>query len=354
MAKVSGAGCGSQQTGLYVVFELTQKSKGACTVMTKLKIAMLGPSSVGKTSLLTVMHEQLEQTIDLTDLKLTPDQESKALLDESLELLKKLTASFKVTPEASLQGTQEYRNFNFAFGYKGKDPSVELEFWDYPGGYLSERASPTQKEFVKNLLNESGAVVIAIDTPALMVGGGRFNVQINKPADITALFKDVYENLTEPRLVVFAPVKCETYVQNEKDQKKLRDSIKREYATLLNFFVSSFASQVAVVITPVQTVGCVTCGGYETFSDGRLKEFYFNKTDPDAEFSPKDSDQPLRYLLRFLLKLHVEKRRGQFWGSLLDWFGQNEKLKEAVRRFAKGSKTTGGFEVLQGHALLNI
>lgn len=52
--------------------------------MHEVKITMLGPSGVGKTTLLTAMYEQFESNIGKTNLQLTPDEESSAILQETL------------------------------------------------------------------------------------------------------------------------------------------------------------------------------------------------------------------------------------------------------------------------------
>ena len=44
--------------------------------MQELQITMLGPTGVGKTTLLTAMYEQFERNIGSTDLQLTPDDDS--------------------------------------------------------------------------------------------------------------------------------------------------------------------------------------------------------------------------------------------------------------------------------------
>jgi hypothetical protein len=80
----------------------------------------------------------------------------------------------------------------------------------------------------------------------------------------------------------------------------------------------------------------------------------FTKRDPDALYQPKDSEQPLRYLLRFLLRLHIDKRRLPIIEGILNFFGRDIALKEAVGEFANGCKNTGGFAVLQGTHLLRM
>ena len=142
--------------------------------MQELQITMLGPTGVGKTTLLTAMYEQFERNIGSTDLQLTPDDDSSAILQDRLVELKSLLDVFEARGRTGIQGTEALagpeflRSFLFGLGRKGEPPSLQLRFRDYPGVYHETKASEEEKQFVKKLLRESVAVLIAIDAPALM------------------------------------------------------------------------------------------------------------------------------------------------------------------------------------------
>lgn len=323
--------------------------------MQELKITMLGPSGVGKTSLLTAMYEQFETNIGQTNLQLTPDEESSAILQERLWELKSLLEDFEAT--GGVQGTEgepgTLRSFQFGLGKKGKKPSLQLQFQDYPGGYHAVRATPERKRFVKALVAECAAVAIAIDAPALMEQNGKWHDYINRPQQITDIFKTAYQELDSPRMVILAPVKCEKYLQDEKAARELLQRVREGYAKLIDLLSSeNLLPQVVAVVTPVQTVGSVVFSRIEI--QEALPHFRFRKTSQDAEYSPEDSEQPLRYLLRFLLKLHIEERRWGMFDFLRELFAGDRYLKEAVREFAKDCKTSNGFTVLQGQRWLDI
>ncbi|MBD2294329.1 hypothetical protein H6G06_12740 [Anabaena sphaerica FACHB-251] len=319
--------------------------------MHELKITMLGPSGVGKTSLLTAMYEQFESNIGKTNLQLTPDLDSSALLQERLAELKTLPDSFET--KGWMQNTEDYKSFFFELGKKGAKPSLKLHFQDYPGEYLNSKSPREEKERVENFVNQSAAVIIAIDTPALMEKNGYWHDLINKPQMITNIFQRAYRDIDSPRLVIFAPVRCEKYLQNEQSISELINQIEIGYAKLLDDLKTELLlAKVAVVVTPVQTVGSVLFSRIEMNGNNPL--FIFRKTSHDAKYNPKDSEQPLRYLLRFLLKLHLEKKNWGFFNVIRDLFGVDNHLKNAVREFAKGCKNNNGFAVLQGDIWLNI
>lgn len=324
--------------------------------MHELKITMLGSTGVGKTSLLTAMYEQFANNIGKTDLQLTPDDESSAILQERLIELKSLLDDFEA--RGGVRGDagepENLRSFVFGLGRRGKPPSLQLRFRDYPGGYHLPKATPNERQFIKDLLEECVAVLIAIDAPALMELKGKWNELMNRPQQITDIFKTAYQDLDSPRLVIFAPVRCEKYMQTEKSTLELIKRIKEEYKSLLDLFASEeLRSNIVAVITPVQTVGSVVFSRIET-KDG-FPHFRFRKIEYDARYNPKDSEQPLRYLLRFLLKLHlINHRNWGFFNFIRDVFKMDDHLVNAIRELSVGCKSTGGFVVLQGDSWLNL
>lgn len=324
--------------------------------MHELKVTMLGSTGVGKTSLLTAMYEQFSSNIGKTDLQLTPDDESSAILQERLIELKSLLDDFEARGgvQATAGEPTDLRSFIFGLGRRGKPPSLQLNFRDYPGGYHLAKTTPDKRQFIKDLLQECVAVLIAIDAPALMELRGKWNELINRPQQITDIFRTAYQDLDSPRLVIFAPIRCEKYMQTERTSLELIQRIKEEYRGLFDLFSSSaLLPNVVAVITPVQTVGSVIFSRIETKDE--FPHFRFRKIGHDARYNPKDSEQPLRYLLRFLLKLHLTNNRN--WGYfnfIRDVFGVDDHLVNAIRDLSKGCKSNGGFIVLQGDSWLNL
>lgn len=326
----------------------------------ELKITMLGASGVGKTTLLTSMYEQFEATSRQANLQLIPDIETAATLKRYLAQLKTLTYEFKADErQKGIRGTlatagpESLPSYSFDLGRQDQKQFLRLLFRDYPGGYIL----PTDiagRRFVQKMLKECAAVIVAIDTPALMELNGRWHEVRNKPDEILSLFKTAYQKLEEPKLVIFAPVKCETYVQNEASAHLLIKRIQQKYAPLLEFFQEPGRSdKIAVVTAPVQTVGCVVFLKIEVENLNQPR-FYFRKTSFDAKYSPKDSEQLLRYLLRFLLKIYIQDRSWPMFNRVRELFQPDAELKQAVEQFANGCKTQGGFAVLQGQELLTI
>lgn len=320
--------------------------------MKEIKVTMLGPSSVGKTSLLAAIYHQYKTATNGTDLQIIPDETTKGSLNKRLEELKKLN-DFETT--GWMRRTTEEKSYTFELCKRGGKTFAKLIFQDYPGEWLNENHNEHQK--VEKFLKESTAVIIAIDTPALMEkkAGVSWHKQRNYVDEVTYLFEKVYRELNAPKLVIFAPVRCERYYlqADKKYEPELLNRFKCGYDSLLNHFdSSSLISKVSVVVTPVQTVGNVVFNSIDIDETGEPR-IIFNKISKD--YHPLDSEQPLRYLLRFVLSKSIQSRWGIFnWlRKLLDL---DANFKTALNAFTDSSmcKNSDGFEIIQGHHLLDV
>lgn len=333
----------------------------------EITITMLGSSGVGKTTILASMYEQLTIS-QIANLQIIPDEESAKTLEKKLEELKSVLERgkdgvYNVEIGKGIQGTENpggdprsLRSFSFDLALSDKKPLMRLHFYDYPGGYISEKARDVERKFVTELLTNADVVIIAIDTPALVMRNGYYNEVVNKPRQITEMFKEAYKKLESPKLVLFVPVKCEMEMKKgEREVLSLTEKIKTEYSTLLSFFDSPFlAYKIAVAVTPIQTLGCVICSRILEPTNDNNPVFGFRKyPSADAEYSPQDTEQPLCYILAFLLSLYLQNQNILKIG-LANLFGLNAPIKDAIRIFAKRCKKMGGFVVLQGQKLLEI
>jgi hypothetical protein len=128
--------------------------------------------------------------------------------------------------------------------------------------------------------------------------------------------------------------------------------VKSEYRPLLDFIADSdVRDRVGCVLTAVQTIGPIRLISFEVDPDGKAS-YQFAANSLDAEYAPVDTDQPLRYLLRFVINKYRRENRPWYIGMWQGLRGVDQALEEAVDVFAAGCKTTGCFAVLQDHALL--
>ncbi len=314
--------------------------------MQEYRITLLGPTGVGKTSLLTSMYYLFEHAnlgIEHA-LQLTPELESSAIINRQLEALKCLQEKFEAT--GGVASTADEKEFIFELGRTAKTPELKLIFKDYPGGWLVE---PGKLEQVKEYLKTSEVIIVAIDAAALMEaeGGISYNEDINKPTRLNDFFKKAFQELEEPKLVLFVPVKCETYLQ-EGSKNRAEDLLKRikeEYKLSLRYF-DTLSDKIAVAVTPVQTVGNVFFSHIEV--DASAPSFMFSKKKRHDPYAPKDVDQPLRHLLRFLLERHLDNR--SWFTHIFEKIGFDfdKDFKKALVTLADDCKSSGhGFQLIQ-------
>ncbi|WP_037047637.1 hypothetical protein [Pseudonocardia halophobica] len=315
---------------------------------------MLGPSGVGKTSMLATMYDQMESVVVREDLQLTPDPDDADELDRKIVQLQRLFATDGLKPDmaAGISGTADWRAFDFALGRRGKKPTLRLEFVDYPGGWIEDSAGSQQREWVRGLIRDSDAILIPIDTPALLERNGLWHRSRNRPDFIHNMLQLALEDLPSPRLIILAPIRCERYIRDGVSRQMLGKRVVEGYDKLLGHLsFGRLGELAAVVITPIQTVG-------ELEYHGSPKDRYlpvFRKQQADAKYNPIDSEQPLRYVIRFALRLHGDRRDASYFRMMRQLLGSDRYLLEAANAFATGCKTDeDGFLILQGAEWLTM
>lgn len=300
----------------------------------ELNVIMMAPMGVGKTSLLAAMHEEFDSTFANAGLN--------TWVDDTVTLYKIIDCKYvlqnidnrlkqEVTRSDILEDPWSRDGFIFKIGSGGK-PFMQIHFHDPSGEYYKPAATTAQKEYVKEQLRDCDAVVIAVDATALMekktgrVGSGEvgpWHQEVNNPDRVTLLLKDAYTHIAKPRLIVFVPIKCETYMRNSADANSLVDHIQLGYSNLFSFLREDAQySKVAIVITPVQTIGNVIYSHREEVN--KETKFRYHKSPLNAPYAPKDGDQPLRYILRFLLNVYRESKQLEL-----------EKAQKELERIAK-------------------
>ncbi len=154
-----------------------------------------------------------------------------------------------------------------------QDFSLHISFTDYPGEYIREN-----QIFVRDKINEASAVLIAIDTPALMEEP-YLNERMNATNYFSALLQSVFSASRTPRLVLLTPIKCERWVQSLDGTRDLTERIRSgPYKDLLDNLAGMTTTAmdglnarpyVAVAITPIQTVGSMVFAHFEKDEFGR-------------------------------------------------------------------------------------
>jgi len=307
---------------------------------------MLGARRVGKTSLLAAMYDKL--TDDFAgSIIFTRDATTSSRLSEKLVNLKEqVTKSIcRVSPTLGIEGGSELEKYKFKIGFPSKDSTEFIfNFTDYPGGWLKPESGKT--DFVRDLVRENQAVLIAIDSPAMMEAKGRYNDSINQPEQIFEILQKSIE-AEKPKLVLFCPVKAESYIlKGQADD--LISKVKENFRKSINH-LKSFPDVTAAIVS-VQTLGCLVFSRIEESQTDPT--FLYKKTRPDAKYAPQNCEQPLVHLTKFFLNMYLKREKSPFqtfFDAIMGLFvtlDPDEKL--AIEKLNKSLIQNGeGIQILQ-------
>jgi len=315
-----------------------------------INVLMIGASGVGKTSTLTAMYDRFNQVIDKNiELQLIPDDETSNKLSQKLSELKKQVATQFIRTRPTLSGTKKFDEFRFFIAKDEDAPSrINLIFKDFPGGYLQ-----TERQRVKDWIKEADVIIIPIDTPSLLEENSIYNEDVNSPERLYDIFKSIKGSFeTKNRLILFIPLKSEKYLDGKLYfTNGIRDLFEREFKNLLSLFQSqSLKDRIAIVLTSIQTIGDIKFSMVEKDKFGR-PIFVYKKKGFGAKYSPKDTEQPLKYILTFAISEALKKRKG-FSKKISDIFNLDKEFLDALKEFSKDYKQDHNFVILQGEELL--
>ena len=313
--------------------------------MFEINVLMIGARGVGKTSTLTSMYNEFNTKMgnDSLDIQLMASDETSTKLNKKLAELKKSVGETRISKPA-IAGSTAAEEFMFFLGEDESTKSIELKFRDFPGSYIEEKQSK-----VKAWIKESQVIIIPIDTPALLEEAGKYNEEYNKPSQIADIFKNVKTSFSSRKhLILFVPLKSEKYLdENSYGTNKIVEKVEQHYAQLLNIFRSGgLNNNTAIAITPIQTVGGIKFSRIDNKNGN--PEFIYIKKGAKSKYEPKDTDQPLRYILSFAIKEKLDNLSlFESLKSMFGLFGGNEAFKKAVENFSRNIKQDNNFKILQ-------
>lgn len=334
-----------------------------------MKITMLGARGVGKTSVLTSMYNNMNTAINDTRLHIVADSGTDTVLHKKTDDLKRMFFAgndINDDVQSGIAGDSTVSTFEFDFGMNTEMINMGLEIKDYPGEYVRN-----EPETVKQYIEESNAILVAIDTPHLMECDGKYNEGKNYTSVITNFFKETLNSESSEKLIMLVPLKCEKYYHNG-EIDDVKEKVKETYSELISFLKDKNNSnglngKFACSITPILTVGEIVFDGFsesngvveEVILDNGVKvpkKVNYKYLKASAEYSPQYCEQPLYYLLSFVskqyLKMKDEKESSGWIGKLKKMFVLTPKISEMlieIQKFSyKKMDNMDGFETCFG------
>lgn len=239
------------------------------------KVGIVGPTQVGKTSLIASMLRDAERVLHDTSLTLEAyDPVTRKAVSNHRRAIEGSLVAGEFEPGA-VQPTLKVTNFQLRLAAKDATAGVRLSLLDYPGGWLDpdivvQLNADDQRDAVRGLefLEQSSVLLIPVDATVLMEAQTSPQKRSLPALLATPEVRDVAQrwakNRTasreEPALAIFCPVKCESYLA---DNGGLRDASAQLFAATQRVYrdtwetIREIAPHASVLYCPVDTLGCV-------------------------------------------------------------------------------------------------
>lgn len=285
------------------------------------KIGILGPSRVGKTSLIATILSEAEKILAGTPTRMLPvgPATKRRIADHNNDLQGSLRAG-EFHPGA-LGGTEEPFEFQLRLD-PGKDAlAVDFSLLDFPGGWIDDGRRPDDREndweMCRDWFAQSSVLILPVESTVIMEAA--VSSQRRAVPSILTIFqieqivrdwaKERAKRSHEPALLLLCPVKCESYFGDNGGHRDasgaLLSQVKAEYQRVLKAAAEE-AKHVQVVYAPVDTLGCVerirtvwrpdktAPGGFDFTAEYAVR--------PGATLAPKGAEAVLVSLCRHLVK----------------------------------------------------
>jgi GTPase SAR1 family protein len=296
---------------------------------------MMGPRSVGKTTVLTsIFHESQSNICEGSSIYLKALDENTSKLNDYHTMLVDAVAKKNAS---NLPASNTISEFLFGLGLAGRSESVKLKIRDFPGEYLTSELKETREE-IYNFISNATVILIAVDTPYLMEENGRYNEEKNKVEVVSHFLKDNVD-VVKDKLVLFVPLKCERYFHDGRLQQ-VSEATKRAYSDLTDFFAKN---NIASFVTPIITLGGIE---FDHMQDNPSpidiqKISVFRPWDANPVYKPLFCPQPLYYLLTYVTNYYEwqnKQKKGflsNFMSSFYSYIKDDSKFYEEMKKLTR-------------------
>lgn len=301
-----------------------------------LSICMMGPRSVGKTTVLTsIFAESQSQLCEGSRLYLRALDQNTSKLNDYHTMLMDAVAK---KDASNLPASNVVSKFLFGIGIVGREPSVKLTIQDFPGEYLTSSIQADRDE-VYNFMAGANIILIAVDTPYLMEEDGKYNNDKNKVDIVTHYLKDNTQAVKD-KLVLFVPLKCERYAHDGKIGEVSQKTVEA-YSELISFFRDN---NIASLVTPIITLGGME---FDTMVDAQAgisdvaKIAKYRSWDELPEYKPLFCPQPLYYLLTYAANYsewQQKQKKGFFhniMGAFYSFLRKDEDFRNEIKKLSR-------------------
>ena len=320
------------------------------TKTTDFHVLMLGKRGTGKTTMLAVLWDQLDNLMNTRLGYFESEFSTSKFFGEALEKLRTMFLTPGTSVGLGIEGTDESKELEIALKTHGhENPHLRLRFWDYSGGLLNTTGVERSDEALfQRKLDLAQMIFIIVDAPALMEHNGLFNSSRNSPETIRKIIRN--KTLKGATNVLFVVTRAEKYIrdnQREEIYKRVEDSYKK----LINdLAINNSVGNICIV----ETLGSIVLDELlikKTEEGEMYPQYSFKKISENATHSPRDTTIPLKLLLDTAIETSYSTRRKESEGFnwLRDILERDKELLDILnhlRTITTKDSSVGSFRAL--------
>lgn len=246
------------------------------------KVAMCGPSRVGKTSIISSILEESQKILAGSKLSIYAEQRTDALIARQVTALQGSIRAGEFNPGA-LAGNQSSNKFILDLTFSEKKPwwvfgerffnrTIRWAILDYPGAWLSSETRPaevTEWKECEDWVNESRVLIIPVDAAVAMEASRKQEIlsrehvlRIYDTKQLALKWAQGRCQAKDNGLLIIAPVKCESYFSDNGGkigkEKELRSAVNDLYSEIISLVIDQCKDiTLNIEYHPVDTIGCV-------------------------------------------------------------------------------------------------
>src|ERR1700680_707047 len=236
------------------------------------RIGLLGPSRVGKTSLVTALLAESHNLLAGSGVTMyTVGLKTEDKVADNRKQLEGDILAGEFRP-GSLKSTVEPFTFNLKLDPGVESSEINIELLDFPGGWLDAQKRPEQASNdwanSRKFITESTILLVPVDAALLMEAveseHKRALPHLLTTVEVEQVARDwaIERNRlpAEPALIAFCPVKCESYFIDNGGRRNKSGQLLKLFTEVYAGTIEAVRAQphkASLIYVPVDTIGCL-------------------------------------------------------------------------------------------------